>query len=117
MPRILNVQVPDHKRLEIGLTYIKGIGKARAIKICSFLGLNKNMKISELSRNQLSNIITHVQKKYKVGAKIDTDRIQRIRDLIKISSYRGLRHFKGLPVNGQRTSTNAKTVRRVNRKI
>ena len=117
MPRILNVQIPDNKRLEIGLTYIKGIGRSRAIKICLLLGLDKNLKISELSRNQLSNIISHIQKKYKVGSKIDTDRIQRIRELIKISSYRGLRHFKGLPVNGQRTCTNAKTVRRVNRKI
>lgn len=117
MPRILNVQVPDNKRVEIGLTYIKGIGKSRATSICKNLNIETFVHMSELTKNQLGNITSYIQKHYKVGSKIDTDRIANIRRLIKISSYRGIRHFKGLPVRGQRTKTNAKTVRRVNRKF
>ena len=62
-------------------------------------------------------MLSHIRKHYKTGQKIDSDRVSNIRKLIKISSYKGLRHFKGLPVRGQRTKTNAKTSRRVNRKI
>jgi len=117
MPRILNVQIPDKKRVIIGLSYIKGIGKSRAGLVCKALSIEDSFYMSDLTKSQLANITSYIQKFYKTGQKIDSDRIQNIRKLIKISSYRGLRHFKGLPVRGQRTKTNAKTVRRVNRKF
>jgi len=113
MPRILNVQIPDKKRVEIGLTFIKGIGKSRSNKICSILNLDKNLKIGELTRVQLSNLISFIQKTYKTGNKLDNERINNIKTQIKISSYKGFRHFKGLPLNGQRTCSNSKTVRRL----
>ena len=117
MPRILNVQVPDNKRIAIGLSYIKGIGKARAKTICEKLNLSEQLKIFDLTKNQIASITNYIKKHYKIGAKIDNDHINRIRTLIRLSTYRGLRHFKGLPVRGQRTRTNSKTVRRVNRKF
>jgi small subunit ribosomal protein S13 len=117
MPRILNVQVPDEKRVLIGLTYIKGIGLSRSKLICKELNISSSEYMKQLTKNQLSSIVAYIRKYYKTGQKIDSDRLANIRKLIKISSYKGLRHFKGLPVRGQRTKTNAKTSRRVNRKI
>jgi small subunit ribosomal protein S13 len=117
MPRILNVQIPDKKRVVIGLSYIKGIGRSRSNLICNRLNIDESTYMSELSKTQISNITNYIQKHYKTGPKIDNDRILNIRALIKISSYRGLRHFKGLPVRGQRTKTNAKTVRKIDRKL
>lgn len=117
MPRILNVQVPDEKRVLIGLTYIKGIGLSRSKLICNELNISDTVYMKELTKNQLSSIVAYVRKTYKTGQKIDTDRIANVRKLIKISSFKGLRHFKGLPVRGQRTKTNAKTSRRTNRKM
>ena len=117
MPRVLNVQIPDEKRVLIGLTYIKGIGLSRSKLICNELDISENTYMKQLTKNQLANIISYIRKYYKTGQKVDSDRIANIRKLIKISSYKGLRHFKGLPVRGQRTKTNAKTSRRVNRKF
>jgi small subunit ribosomal protein S13 len=117
MPRVLNTQIPDNKRVVISLTYIKGIGKSRSKRICSKLGISENTYINELTKNQLSNIVSFVQKTFKTGSKVENIQISNIRNLIKISSYRGLRHFKRLPVRGQRTKTNAQTVRRINKKI
>lgn len=117
MPRILNVQIPDEKRVLIGLTYIKGIGLSRSKLICKALNISDNEYMQQLTKSQLASIVSYVRKHYKVGQKIDTDRIANVRKLIKISSFKGLRHFKGLPVRGQRTKTNAKTSRRTNRKI
>ena len=117
MPRILNVQIPDKKRVIIGLSYIKGIGKSRSQLICNSLNIKESTYMSELSKTQISNITNYIQKYYKTGQKIDSDRISNIRKLINISCYRGLRHFKGLPVPGQRTKTNARTVRKINRKL
>ena len=117
MPRILNVQIPDEKRVIIGLTYIKGIGLSRSKLICNELFIDINEYMKNLTKNQIANVVAYIRKHYKTGQKIDSDRVSNIRKLIKISSYKGLRHFKGLPVRGQRTKTNAKTSRRVNRKI
>ena len=112
MPRILNVQVPDEKRVLIGLTYIKGVGLSRSKLICNELSINVNEYMKNLTKNQIANVVAYIRKHYKTGQKIDSDRISNIRKLMKISSYRGLRHFKGLPVRGQRTKTNAKTQKR-----
>ena len=117
MPRILNVQIPDEKRVLIGLTYIKGIGLSRSKLICKALNISNNEYMQQLTKSQLASIVAYVRKHYKIGQKIDTDRIANVRKLIKISSFKGLRHFKGLPVRGQRTKTNSRTSRRSIRKI
>ena len=85
--------------------------------LCKELNIRSDEYMKQLTKNQLTSIVSYIRKYYKTGQKIDSDRIANIRKLIKISSYKGLRHFKGLPVRGQRTKTNAKTSRRVNRKI
>jgi small subunit ribosomal protein S13 len=118
MPRLFNVQVPDEKRVLIGLTYIPGIGLSRARLICEKLEVDqKTTYMKELTKAQLSFIVSYIRKHYKIGPKVISDQITRIRELVKISSYRGLRHFKGLPLRGQRTKTNAKTSRKIRRKI
>lgn len=117
MPRLLNVQIPDTKRVVIGLTYIPGIGVSRSKLICSNLGINEDGYMQQLTKNQLSIITGYIRKHYKTGSKIYSDQYNNIRRLVTISSFRGLRHFKGLPVRGQRTKTNAKTSRKLRRKI
>ena len=87
MARIAGVNLPNQKRLEIGLTYIYGIGQPTAVKICSALGLSPDQKVGDLRR----------------------ERSQAIKRLTEIGCYRGIRHRRGLPVNGQRTKTNART--------
>lgn len=108
MARIAGVNLPNQKRLEIGLTYIYGIGQSTAQKICKELGLDPDEKIRDLTDEEVT----------KLRAKIDTlevegdlrrERSQAIKRLSEIGAYRGLRHRRGLPVNGQRTKTNART--------
>jgi len=117
MPRILNVQISDKKRVEIGLTYIPGIGLSRSKKICKIFDLSESRYMSDLTKSQVSRISSYIRQNYKIGPKIAFDKLNNIRDLIKISSYRGLRHFKGLPLRGQRTKTNSRTSRRIQGKI
>ena len=108
MARIAGVNLPNQKRLEIGLTYIYGIGRSTAQKICADLALDPNEKVRDLTDEEVT----------KLRAKIDTlevegdlrrERSQAIKRLSEIGCYRGLRHRRGLPVNGQRTKTNART--------
>lgn len=117
MPRLFNVQIPDQKRVLIGLTYIKGIGLSRSKLICNELGISEIEYMKGLSKSQLASIVSYIRKHYKTGQKINSDKTDNIRRLIKISSYKGLRHFKGLPVRGQRTKTNARTSRRTRTKV
>jgi|TARA_B110001450_G_C17628087_1_gene484057 small subunit ribosomal protein S13 len=117
MPRLLNVQIPDEKRVLVGLTYIPGIGLSRSKLICSKLSINEGEYMKQLTKNQLSSITSYIRKYYKTGPKVYSDQLINIRRLINISSYKGLRHFKGLPVRGQRTKTNAQTSRKLRRKI
>ena len=117
MPRILNVQIPDEKRVVVGLTYIKGIGLSRSKLICSKFQIDNDIYMKDLTKNQLIVISTYIRNSYKIEQKINADITQNIKRLIKISSYKGLRHFKGLPVRGQRTKTNSRTSRRFIRKI
>ena len=108
MARIAGVNLPNQKRLEIGLTYIYGIGRSTSQKIITELGLDPDEKIRDLTDEEVT----------KLRAKIDTlevegdlrrERSQAIKRLSEIGAYRGLRHRRGLPVNGQRTKTNART--------
>ena len=109
MPRVIGVDIPNNKRLEISLTYIFGVGKTTSLKICDALNLDRGMKASDLTEEQVTNLATYIQKNYPVeGAlrRVIAGNISRLRD---IGCYRGMRHRRGLPVRGQRTRTNARS--------
>ncbi len=109
MPRVIGVDIPNNKRLEISLTYIFGVGRTTAKKVCEGLSLDPGMKAGELTEEQISQIATYVQRNYSVEGQLRrtiAGNISRLRD---IGCYRGLRHRRGLPVRGQRTRTNART--------
>ena len=109
MPRVIGVDIPNNKRLEISLTYIFGVGTTTALKICKDLNLDVGMKAGDLTEEQVQTLATHLQKNYAVEGQLRrtiAGNISRLRD---IACYRGLRHRRGLPVHGQRTRTNART--------
>ncbi|MAB81324.1 MAG: 30S ribosomal protein S13 [Planctomycetes bacterium] len=109
MPRVIGVDIPNHKRLEISLTYIFGVGLSTSHKICDVLKLDRGLKASDLTEEQITNLATHIQKNYPVeGAlrRVIAGNISRLRD---IGCYRGMRHRRGLPARGQRTRTNARS--------
>ncbi len=109
MPRVIGVDIPSNKRLEISLTYIFGIGRSTSIKVCDALGLDRGLRAGQLTEEQIASLATHIQKNYSVEGQLRrtiAGNISRLRD---IGCYRGLRHRRGLPVRGQRTRTNART--------
>ena len=108
MARIAGVNLPNQKRLEIGLTYIYGIGQSTAQKICKDLGLDPNEKIRDLTDEEVTKLRTIIDT-LEVEGDLRRERSQAIKRLSEIGCYRGLRHRRGLPVNGQRTKTNART--------
>jgi small subunit ribosomal protein S13 len=112
MPRILNVNLPKDKSTLIGLTYIKGIGFARAKIICANLDIDVRIKLGDLPQNNIQAITDFIDTYYIIGNKLTRKKTDNIKRLIKISSYRGFRHVRGLPLRGQRTHTNAKTSRK-----
>lgn len=109
MPRILGVDVPDNKRLEISLTYIYGIGRHLSNVIISKLGLDPDMRAHKLTQDDIARINTLLQSEFAVEGDLRRQVQNNIKRLISIHSYRGLRHRSGLPVRGQRTRTNART--------
>ena len=109
MARIAGVDIPPHKRSEIGLTYIFGIGRSRANSILAEAGVDPNAKIKDLEEDQLNRIRTIISEKGEVEGDLRKQRQMDIKRLMDIGCYRGLRHRRGLPVRGQRTSTNART--------
>ncbi|MCM8771276.1 MAG: 30S ribosomal protein S13 [Candidatus Omnitrophica bacterium] len=110
MPRILGVDIPKEKRIEIALTYIYGIGRTLSNKILKEAGIDPNKRAKDLSDAEISHIVGVIQKAgYRVEGDLRRDISQNIKRLIDIGSWRGLRHKKGLPVRGQRTRTNART--------
>lgn len=109
MPRVIGVDIPDGKRLEIALTYIYGIGRARSNEILAKAGLNPDMRARELSEDQIAHLNTIIQSDYVCEGDLRRQRSNDIKRLIAIHSYRGLRHRLGLPVRGQRTRSNART--------
>jgi small subunit ribosomal protein S13 len=117
MPRILNVNLPRDKSILIGLTYIKGIGFSRSKIICANLKINSSIKLGDLSKENIKDITDFIDNYYIIGNKLNRDKLNNIKKLIKISSYRGFRHVKGLPLRGQRTHTNAKTSRKLKVKL
>jgi small subunit ribosomal protein S13 len=107
--RIAGVNLPNQKRLEIGLTYIYGIGPTSARKICDALGLSPDEKIKDLTDEEVTKLQRHIDDQYQVEGDLRRERQQAIKRLVEIGAYRGIRHRRGLPVNGQRTKTNART--------
>jgi len=107
--RIAGVDLPKNKRMEIALTYIYGIGKSRSREILEGAGIDLNMKTDNLLDEQVTAIRDIIDKNYKIEGDLKRDVAMSIKRLMDIGAYRGLRHRKGLPVRGQRTSTNART--------
>ena len=109
MARIAGVNLPNQKRLEIGLTYIYGIGQSTAHEICAALGLSPDEKIRDLTDDEITKLRNYIDSDLQVEGDLRRERQQAIKRLGEIGSYRGIRHRRGLPVNGQRTKTNART--------
>lgn len=109
--RIAGITLPQHKRIEIALTYIYGIGSARARKILDQTKIDYNTRTEVLSEDQVNKLRDVIENKYKVEGELKRDVLMNIKRLKEIGSYRGHRHAKGLPVRGQRTKTNSRTVR------
>ncbi|HJR88195.1 MAG TPA: 30S ribosomal protein S13 [Acidimicrobiia bacterium] len=109
MARIAGVDLPRDKRLEIGLTYIFGIGLTRSHEICRDLGLNPDTKIKDLTEDEAAKIRRLIESNYQVEGDLRREVQQNIKRKIEIGSYQGVRHRRGLPVRGQRTHTNART--------
>ena len=109
MARIAGVDLPRKKRVEIGLTYIYGIGRTSSRRILEKLNIDLDLKTDHLTEDQISNIRKAIDDQYKVEGELRTEISMNIKRLMDFGSYRGLRHRKSLPVRGQRTSTNART--------
>lgn len=109
MPRVVGVDIPNNKRLEISLTYVFGVGRTTAAKIISELNLDPGMKAGDLTEDQLTTLAAHIQKNYTVEGNLRREVAAAISRLRDIGCYRGLRHRRGLPARGQRTRTNART--------
>ena len=109
MARIAGVNLPNQKRLEIGLTYIFGIGQSTAQKICKDLELDPDQKIKDLTDDEVTKLRTYIDDKVEVEGDLRRERSQAIKRLSEIGCYRGIRHRRGLPTRGQRTKTNART--------
>lgn len=109
MARIAGVDLPKGKRIEIGLTYIYGIGRTSSGRILSKLDIDPNVKTDDLTEGQINDIRKIIDGEYKVEGELRTDISMNIKRLMDLGCYRGLRHRKGLPVRGQQTKTNART--------
>ncbi|MCK9557647.1 MAG: 30S ribosomal protein S13 [Candidatus Cloacimonetes bacterium] len=109
MAHIAGIEIPKTKRLFIGLTYIYGIGRSRAIEICQKANVDFMKKVADLSLDEEKVLRDIIQNEYIVEGSLRTQVAMNIKRLMEIGSYRGLRHKRGLPVRGQRTHTNART--------
>jgi small subunit ribosomal protein S13 len=109
MARIAGVNIPREKRVEIGLTYIYGIGRSTSNKVLAELGLTAATKVRDLTEEEVSRLRAHIDQNVTVEGDLRRERSQNVKRLMEIGCYRGLRHRRGLPVDGQRTRTNART--------
>ena len=109
MPRVIGIDIPDNKRLEVSLTYIYGVGRKLSNQIIEKLGLNKDMRARELKEDDVARLNAILQSEYVVEGDLRRQIQNNIKRLISIHCYRGMRHRLGLPVRGQRTRTNART--------
>ncbi|MFM2140056.1 MAG: hypothetical protein RLZZ25_321 [Gemmatimonadota bacterium] len=109
MARISGVDLPRDKKVEIGLTYIYGIGRVLARRILAATGVNPELRIRDLSDADVNKLRQEIEKQYRVEGALRTEVAMNVKRLMDIGSYRGTRHRRGLPVRGQRTHTNART--------
>lgn len=109
MARIAGVDLPREKRIEIGLTYIYGIGRATSNKILAQTGISPDVRVKDLDENDVAKLRAVIEKEYHVEGELRTEVSLNIKRLTEIGSYRGIRHRKGLPVRGQNTRTNCRT--------
>lgn len=111
MLRIAGVNIPDEKRIEISMTYIYGIGPSSAVKILDKLGISKETRTKDLSEDEGNKIREYIEKMVRVEGELKHEVRTNIKRLKEVGCYRGIRHQRGLPVRGQRTKTNNRTVR------
>ena len=109
MARIAGVNLPREKRVEIGLTYIFGIGRSTSQSVLTSLEIDRDTKVRDLTEEEVSKLRGYIDQNLMVEGDLRRDRSQNIKRLMEIGCYRGLRHRRGLPVHGQRTKTNART--------
>ena len=109
MARIAGVNIPREKRVEIGLTYVFGIGKSTSQKVLGELSIDPNTKVRDLTDEEVTRLRNHVDQELTVEGDLRRERSQNIKRLMEIGCYRGIRHRRGLPVRGQRTRTYART--------
>ena len=117
MARISGVDLPREKRIEIGLTYIYGIGRTTASKICAETNINPDTRVKDLTEDEVTRLRDAIDGNIMVEGDLRREQSQNIKRLMEIGCYRGLRHRKGLPVRGQRTHTNARTRKGPRRQI
>lgn len=111
MARIAGITIPNDKRIVIALTYVYGVGLSTAKKILAQTKVDENVRTKDLTDDQVNNIRTLLEKDFRLEGDLRRDRLSNIKRLKEIGSYRGTRHAKGLPVRGQRTKSNSRTVR------
>ncbi len=116
MPRIAGVNIPNDKKIVIALTYIFGIGLSSSKKVLKQTGIDPNLRASELKADQINTLKDVIEKNYRIEGDLKKDLITDVRRLKDISCWRGGRHIKNLPVRGQRTKTNSRTIRGNTRK-
>ena len=109
MARLAGVDIPRDKRVEVALTYIYGVGRTRATQTLAETGIDRNIRVKDLTDDQLVALRDHIEGTYKVEGDLRREVAADIRRKVEIGSYEGLRHRRGLPVRGQRTKTNART--------
>lgn len=111
MPRIVGINIPDNKRIEVALTYIYGIGQTLSKEILEQAKIDPNIRAGKLTPEQVNKLRETVEKKYKIEGELRQMKLMNIKRLKDIGCYRGTRHAKGLPVRGQKTKTNTRTIR------
>ena len=109
MARIAGVNIPPQKRVEIGLTYIYGVGRSTSNHVLSGLGIDPDTKVRDLTEDEIMRLREIIDRELTVEGDLRRERSQNVKRLMDIGCYRGIRHRRGMPVNGQRTKTNART--------
>ncbi|WAB80271.1 30S ribosomal protein S13 [Microcella daejeonensis] len=109
MARLAGVDIPRDKRVEVALTYIYGVGRTRAVQTLDATGIDRNIRVKDLTDDQLVSLRDHIEGTFKVEGDLRREVAADIRRKVEIGSYEGIRHRRGLPVRGQRTKTNART--------
>ena len=109
MARIAGINIPPQKRVEIGLTYIYGLGRSTSSHVLAQLGINPDTKVRDLTEEEILRLRETIDRELTVEGDLRRERSQNVKRLMDIGCYRGIRHRRGMPVNGQRTKTNART--------